>query len=450
MDKRGKLPCNILLYSALHAFQSQLIFVALHLLQKHPAQYDHTVVELTPEQKANPDFKYFTATHDFKYECINVVIIRAFLSAEKKYKDDTKTTQYSEVHIRKYHDAIQFGMRTIDAALPKEYHTGMTKFLVSVKKEKKKAKEKGYLDEEEADPIAFPLYKLISQWFLEEDDIMSFAFTVLQWGCMVRSINIDPLGFHNFSKGQEDSIEIIYGATKADKTGENVMPKNIFGNPSDHRICIFFALGAYLCINRNKFSEGNDYLFRFGNTKEKMAAKNYCKALKQLVSTEARKEYVRQYCDHFHAHGTRKGSSVLATSGTTCPPPLTSVFHRGEWSLGDVQDVYWQWAAQGDTYLGRILAGHDPDSPDFDVLPAHFRESIDNENVEEAMCLCFGNIIDLYADDSAITGLLMFCLASLVHHSDKIEEIVSVRPGHSLGIVLASVGGSLFDDVIGL
>ena len=243
----------------------------------------------------------------------------------------------------------------------------MTKFLVSVKKEKKKAKEKGYLDEEEADPIAFPLYKLISQWFLEEDDIMSFAFTVLQWGCMARSINIDPLGFHNFSKGQEDSIEIIYGATKADKTGENVMPKNIFGNPSDHRICIFFALGAYLCINRNKFSEGNDYLFRFGNTKEKMAAKNYCKALKQLVSTEARKEYVRQYCrlDHFHAHGTRKGSSVLATSGTTCPPPLTSVFHRGEWSLGDVQDVYWQWAAQGDTHLGRILAGHDPDSPDF-------------------------------------------------------------------------------------
>ena len=125
---------------------------------------------------------------------------------------------------------------------------------------------------------------------------MSFAFTVLQWGCMARSINIDPLGFHNFSKGQEDSIEIIYGATKADKTGENVMPKNIFGNPSDHRICIFFALGAYLCINRNKFSEGNDYLFRFGNTKEKMAAKNYCKALKQLVSTEARKEHVRQYC----------------------------------------------------------------------------------------------------------------------------------------------------------
>ena len=405
--------------------------------EKYPDQFAHCVVELTAEQKADPDLKYFKATHDFIYEKVNVNIIRAFLSAEKKYRDATKTTQYSEVHIRKYHDAIKFGCRTIDAALPQEYHTGMAKYLMSVKKEKKKAKEKGLLDEAEADPIAFPLYKQICQWFLEEDDMTSFVFTLFQWNCMARSINIDPLGFHNFSKGQEDSIEILYGETKMDKTGENVMPKNIFGNPFDHRICVFFALGTYLCINRDKFVEGQDFLFRFGNTKEKMAAKNYCKALKQLVSTEARKEYVRQYCrlDHFHAHGTRKGSSVLATSGTTCPPPLTSVFHRGEWSLGDVKDVYWQWAAEGDTYLGRILAGHDPDSPDFDVLPAHFREGFDNEYISEAMRLCFGNIIDLYADDAAITGLLMLCLASLVHHSDKIEEIVSVRPGHSLGTI---------------
>ena len=152
-------------------------------------------------------------------------------------------------------------MRTIDAALPKEYHTGMTKFLVSVKKEKKKAKEKGYLDEEEADPIAFPLYKLISQWFLEEDDIMSFAFTVLQWGCMARSINIDPLGFHNFSKGQEDSIEIICGATKADKTGVNAMPKNILAIlliigyvfslplvPTCASIAISFRRGMIICF----------------------------------------------------------------------------------------------------------------------------------------------------------------------------------------------------------
>ena len=137
----------------------------------------------------------------------------------------------------------------------------MTKFLVSVKKEKKKAKEKGYLDEEEADPIAFPLYKLISQWFLEEDDIMSFAFTVLQWGCMARSINIDPLGFHNFSKGQEDSIEIIYGATKADKTGVNAMPKNILAIlliigyvfslplvPTCASIAISFRRGMIICF----------------------------------------------------------------------------------------------------------------------------------------------------------------------------------------------------------
>ena len=262
----------------------------------------------------------------------------------------------------------------------------MTKFLVSVKKEKKKAKEKGYLDEEEADPIAFPLYKLISQWFLEEDDIMSFAFTVLQWGCMARSINIDPLGFHNFSKGQEDSIEIICGATKADKTGENVMPKNIFGNPSDHRICIFFALGAYLCINRNKFSEGNDYLFRFGNTKEKMAAKNYCKALKQLVSTEARKEYVRQYCRPFSRPRHPEGLIGFGHQRHDVP----SSFDFGVPSRRMVAR----------RRPGCILAAGRPG------------RHISRQDVGRPR-----------------------------------SRLPRLRPGHSLGILLASVGGSLFDDV---
>ena len=58
---------------------------------------------------------------------------------------------------------------------------------------------------------------------------------------------------------------------------------------------------------------------------------------------------------HSRAHGARKGSSALATSGTTCPPSLTSVFHRGKWSLGNVKDIYmyWQWAAEGDTSVAR-------------------------------------------------------------------------------------------------
>ena len=52
---------------------------------KYPAQFDHCVVELTEEQRADPDRKYYGATHDFLYDKINPAILKAFLSGEKKY-----------------------------------------------------------------------------------------------------------------------------------------------------------------------------------------------------------------------------------------------------------------------------------------------------------------------------------------------------------------------------
>jgi hypothetical protein len=45
------------------------------------------------------------------------------------------------------------------------------------------------------------------------------------------------------------------------------------------------------------------------------------------------------------------------------PPPIPSVLMRGEWSLGKVLEVYWKYSMIGDTYLGRCLAGFDPDQP---------------------------------------------------------------------------------------
>ena len=86
--------------------------------EKYPEQYNHCVVELSPEQIADPKLKYFTSTHEFIYENINFDIIKAFMSSEKKFKDATRTKQCSEVHIRKYHDAIKFGSKTIAAPLP--------------------------------------------------------------------------------------------------------------------------------------------------------------------------------------------------------------------------------------------------------------------------------------------------------------------------------------------
>ena len=74
-------------------------------------------------------------------------------------------------------------------------------------------------------------------------------------------------------------------------------------------------------------------------------------------------------------HGGRKGSTTEATS--SAETSLPSVFHRGEWSLGVVLDVYWKFAQKGDQLLGCILASLDPDSSTFDVLPPHFTKPDD-------------------------------------------------------------------------
>ena len=95
---------------------------------------------------------------------------------------------------------------------------------------------------------------------------------------------------------------------------------------------------------------------------------------------------------HAASHGTRKGAAVHCTSGTTCPPPMTSVARRGEWSLGKIYEIYWLWAESGDQYCGRILVGYDPMSTDFDSIPPHFIEGLENEFVKQAMERTYPNI----------------------------------------------------------
>ena len=88
-----------------------------------------------------------------------------------------------------------------------------------------------------------------------------------------------------------------------------------------------------------------------------------------LVKT--REDEVNKYVrpGHMNAYGFRKGSATLASTGTTVAPPLPSILRRGEWSMGAVLDVYLHFPQAGDCYLGRILAGLDPNDEKFATLP---------------------------------------------------------------------------------
>ncbi len=91
---------------------------------------------------------------------------------------------------------------------------------------------------------------------------------------------------------------------------------------------------------------------------------------------------------------------------------------RGEWSLGKVLEVYWKWSTIGDTYLGRCLAGFNPDEAGFGMLPPHFREGTENEHIMEGMRLCFGGIMDRFSGIGIEGALLILFLASIVYHAD--------------------------------
>jgi len=77
---------------------------------------------------------------------------------------------------------------------------------------------------------------------------------------------------------------------------------------------------------------------------------------------------------------------------------------------------------QGDTNLGRVLAFLCPNSLDFAALPPHINvdKPMSNNIIKEAMFLSFGLILwqeALHQDTcGASTGLLLRCLAALVHH----------------------------------
>ena len=65
---------------------------------------------------------------------------------------------------------------------------------------------------------------------MEAGDKFTWAFTVLQWNCMTRSINIDELSFSQLSQGK-DSLIVKYCNTKMDQVGEKTSPNNYYSHP---------------------------------------------------------------------------------------------------------------------------------------------------------------------------------------------------------------------------
>jgi hypothetical protein len=191
----------------------------------------------------------------------------------------------------------------------------------------------GMLDEKEADPISWGLFRKILQWAIERKNIHLWAFSILQWNCMARSINIGVLALHCFRVG-EDNIKVRYDKSKSDQSGEKVSDKHVYDNPFDPLVSVFLALGVWFSLESARF-EHTESLFQEDENKENAASQRCCSQLTEVFKVHHDELIQHVRADHApNAHGIRKGSATKASSCTTCPPPVSSIASRGEWSMG--------------------------------------------------------------------------------------------------------------------
>jgi hypothetical protein len=413
----------------------------------YPDYYSVGVRELSEEERKDPDSFFWKNTHDLIYTGINVSLVKAFL-ANKKIKDNGNTS--SHVQLRKYNDAILYGAKQASQLLPRGYYDEIERFLSSFRKETVEAKKEGKLDEQEADPISWSLFNLLLDWALDTSNIFIWTYSLLQWNCMARSVNIGGLGFHNFRDG-EDHIVCCYDDSKADKTGEMCTDKHIYANPLEPKVCSFLSLGVFFSLESLHFSKAEKFFQLEGHATA--ASQRYCGQLAELFksNSENLKAYIRT--DHANSHGIRKGSATAVTSGTTLPPPTSSIAARGEWSLGRILDIYWHFAEPGDHYLGRCLAGFDPNSPDFACLPPHFTVTnpMETPRIREAMELMYGPALSKWAGtkDCDPTALLCKLLPSVVFHSEFLKETIRRVPGHPFSGIPLLNNPALLQDLKG-
>ncbi len=272
--------------------------------------YNVGIQKLSEDDHVSLDLFHYKNTHDLIYTGINVQMVKAFL-ANKKLKANGKTS--SHVQLRKYHDAILWGSQQAKQLLPRAYYDEIEKFLTLYRKEKV---------EQEVDPITWSLFKLILSWALDMSNVFVWTYSILQWNCMARSVNIGSLGFHNFRAG-EDHIVCCCDDTKTDKTGQMCTHKHIYANPLEHTVCPLLALAVFFSLESLHLSESEKFFQLDGQTTA--ASQRYCGQLSELFkgNGDNLQGYIR--ANHANSHGIHKGSATKVTSGTTLPPPTSSI-----------------------------------------------------------------------------------------------------------------------------
>ena len=240
---------------------------------------------------------------------------------------------------------------------------------------------------------------------------------LMQWNCMARSILIGDISFRNIHKNY-NSIVCKYDQTKKDKAEDKCAEKNLHANSKNPNICSFLAQGIYFSLESVSLGM-KDFLFIEFESKLGSAAKRFNKSLGKIIESYEEINSGSINVSKGNSHDIRKGCSTYATSGTTLTLSLISVALREEWSLEKVFDIYFNFGEVDNNYLGQILVGLDPNSPNFDQLLLYFIEGFENEDIKTAIGIMHEYIPVKHLKSKPI---LLLGLASIMYHSSFLEK----------------------------
>jgi hypothetical protein len=219
-------------------------------------------------------------------------------------------------------------------------------------------------------------------------------------------------------KWDNDALGVTFAKSKTDQEGDHPKDaKHIYANPHLPAICPILSLGIYLLCNPDLRQNEGKQLFPGGNQSSR-----FSKILHAYLSKgEGLQRCISEGVDFkdIGTHSIRKGSSTYVCSGSTDSPPIAAVCLRTGWALGGVLDRYIRYESAGDQYVGRVASGL-PNDARFSVLPPYFKEV--NEFVLNSIKKCF----PFFYNDPSLFGIIIYCLASVVHHHDWLVETLTL------------------------
>ena len=269
------------------------------------------------------------------------------------------------------------------------------------------------------DPLPFGLYRFLARTFLQQSSkefIFGHSFLVICWNLMSRSANAFAVK-HDHMEWREDALCIYFAHMKNDQTGERPRdPRHIYPNPIRPEICPVLSLGLYWLTNA--FDPADSSLFPGKNQYDR-----FRKLLARAIDVPAVVEELERRSinpDDLGTHSMRKGAATYCSSGSTGGPSSSAIHLRAGWAMGGVQDSYIRYEAAGDMYVGRVVSGLPLEKAEFDVVGPVFAASSSTVVLEHVRRI-FPNL------PASLTRIAEHALASLVYHSDFIEEVIPTR-----------------------